>query len=123
MEIRDANVVVVDDDESVRGSLARLFKSAGFGFVSFASAEEFLDSPQRATARCLIIDVHLPGISGLQLQKMCKAQRPDLAIIVISAFSDAAVEQAALNADAIAFLRKPFDCASLLALVKTEIQS
>ncbi len=112
------SIILVDDDKSVRLSLARLFRSAGLRFVAFESAEEFLQSSQLDSAGCLIADVRMPRMQGLELQQICRKQRPSLPIIIISAFNDDDAEGRALQGGAKAFLHKPFDPMALLNLVR-----
>ncbi len=116
-------VMVVDDDESVRLSLARLFRSAQIPFSIFESSEAFLAKAPLDAAGCLIVDVQLPGMRGLELQAQCVRTRPALAIVVMTAFNDDETEQKALAAGAIAFLRKPFDCNALLQLVRDALDA
>ena len=111
-------VVLIDDDASVRRSLSRLFRSAGVELRAFASAEEFLAGPALSLAGCLIVDVQMPGMRGLELQARCAAQRPALPVILITAFQDAEAERQAMAAGAVGFLYKPFDGEMLLQLVK-----
>ena len=118
MAIEDCLVVLVDDDRSVRVALARLFRSAGLNFVAFESAEEFLQSSSLNSAGCLIADVRMPRMQGLELQQICRRKRPSLPIIIISAFNDDDAETRAIEAGARAFLHKPFDPTGLLNLVK-----
>jgi FixJ family two-component response regulator len=118
MAIEDCLVVLVDDDRSVRVALARLFRSAGLNFVAFESAEEFLQSSSLDSAGCLIADVRMPRMQGLELQQICRGKRPSLPIIIISAFNDDDAETRAIEAGARAFLHKPFDPTALLNLVK-----
>jgi two-component system response regulator FixJ len=116
-------VALVDDDESVRTSLARLFRSAGMDLLVFESAEDFLAAAALDTVRCVIVDVRMPKMRGLELQKICVARWPAMQIIMISAFNDDDAENRAQRAGAIAFLHKPFDATSLLTLVKKALES
>jgi FixJ family two-component response regulator len=111
-------VIVVDDDVSVRISLARLFASASQPCKMFASAEDFLANVDRSTRGCAILDVHLPGMSGLDLQSIVARQYPNLSVAIISAFEDDEAEARALRTGAIAFLHKLFDPSALLDLLK-----
>jgi FixJ family two-component response regulator len=121
MEVRDPIVLVIDDDESVRSSLARLFRSAGLSLQSLNSSEELLDLVQLDSVGCLILDVHLPGMNGLELQEICHRRCPSLPIIMISAFIDDDAERRALAAGAVAFFHKPFDAALLLATTQNAL--
>ena len=110
-------VVSVEDDRRVLDSLAMLMESAGYTPQSFTSAEQFLQSPALAAAACVIADVRMPGLDGLELQRRIRLVRPELPVILISAHSDDAVRDRALRAGATAFFDKPFDCAALLAAI------
>jgi FixJ family two-component response regulator len=100
-------VFVVDDDVSVRDSLELLIESAGWRAETFASAQEFLARPRPMMPSCLVLDVTLPGLSGLELQKRV-AERTDMPIIFISACADVAMTVQAMKAGAVEFLTKPF---------------
>jgi FixJ family two-component response regulator len=101
-------VTIVDDDESVRRALQRLMRSAGLTADSFGSAEEFLQRGDRETA-CLILDVRLPGMSGLDLQRELAGLNPRIPIIFMSAFGTDEMMERAIEKGAVAFLRKPFN--------------
>ena len=112
-------VYVVDDDASLRKALGRLLKSAGYAPEAFASAEEFLTRAPGAQAGCLILDMRMTGMSGLDLQKRLCEDGFNIPIIFISAHDDPqAYEQAMING-AKEFLRKPFDESSLLYAVES----
>jgi FixJ family two-component response regulator len=115
-------VVLVDDDSSIRQSLARLFRTAGFKFIAFESAEELLESTSLNSAGCLIADVRMPRMQGLELQQVCHDRWPSVRTIIISAFNDEDAEARALKGGAIAFLHKPFAPMGLLDLVRGAIQ-
>src|SRR4051812_39735789 len=102
-------VIVVDDEVSVRISLARLFASANLPCKMFASAEDFLAHVGHDASGFAIIDVHLPGMSGIELQQIVAHKYTRLSVIIVSAFDDAEVEQRALDSGAVAFLHKLFD--------------
>ncbi len=107
-------IFVIDDDASVRTALARLIASAGHEAETFASAEEFLASTRPACSDCLVVDIHLGGMSGLELQREL-VQADSLApIIFITAFDSAEVRREAKRAGADAYFRKPFDDQALL---------
>jgi FixJ family two-component response regulator len=111
-------VVGVDDDFRLRESLQRLVESAGYTVFLYSSAEEFLESEEVAAAHCLITDVRMTGVDGLELQRRVKLLRPKLPIIFISAHYDEEIRQRALRGGARAFLYKPFDAVELLSLIK-----
>ena len=104
-----SRVYVVDDDASSRSALGRLLKSAGFRVETFASAQEFLDYGPVEPEAVMILDVRMPGISGLELQKRLTASGKTLPIIFLTAFEDPQVRGAALHCGAVAFLQKPVD--------------
>lgn len=110
-------VTVVDDDEAVRKALGRLFKSAGFGVETFASAAEFLRDGLRQRPGCLVLDVRMPGGTGLDLQQTLVESGWHLPIIFITAHEDEAARSLALERGAAAFLQKPFNDRVLLDAV------
>jgi FixJ family two-component response regulator len=110
-------IVVVDDDASVRRALRRLLRSAGRDVEAFATAEEFLQSTDEETPGCLVLDVHLPGLSGLELQERLTSDGRGIPIIFITAYGDDGMRERALRAGAIAFLQKPFEEQALLDAV------
>lgn len=110
-------IAVVDDDELVRGALQRLLKASGLGAVSFKSAEDLLKSGQLRDIACLIVDIRMPGMSGLELQAELNAERCRIPIIFITAHGDAKMRTQAMRAGAVKFLAKPFDNAVLLEAV------
>ena len=112
-------VAVVDDDESFRGALQRLLKSAGFQVRAFASAEDFLKSGRQHETGCLIADIRMPGMSGLDLQAKLNADHFPIPTIFISAHGDEKMRLQAMRSGAVKFLGKPFDDAILLESVRT----
>ena len=110
-------VSIVDDDESIRQALDGLLRSAGLAAAAFGSVEEFLRSEQLATTGCLILDLRMPGIDGLQLQQWLRAEGHRVPIIVLTAHGDDGARNRALAAGALAFLCKPFDADVLLGAV------
>jgi FixJ family two-component response regulator len=107
-------VAIVDDNRSVQSALKDLMESAGFSARSFGSAEEFLKSDERNQTACLITDIRMPGMSGLDLQAQLKAEGCRLPIIFITARNDAKLKMHAMDAGAVEFLSKPFDDEVLL---------
>lgn len=107
-------VVAVDDDFRVRESIESLVESAGYSSRLFSSAEEFLDSGKLAIAACVITDVRMPGMDGLELQRRIRRERPTLPVIFISALNAPETRQIALKEGAADFLYKPFDAGALL---------
>jgi FixJ family two-component response regulator len=104
-----SRVYVVDDDPSSRSGLGRLLKSAGFQVKLFASAQEFLDFDPVAPEAVMILDVRMPGLNGLELQKRLMDSGATLPIIFLTAFEDPQARRAALQGGAVAFLQKPVD--------------
>ena len=114
-------VFVVDDDISVRESIESLIRSAGWRAETFASAQEFLTRPRVLAPSCLVLDVGLPDINGLDLQRRV-AHRIDLPIIFITGHGDVAMTVQAMKAGAVEFLTKPFSCDVLLSAMRNAIQ-
>jgi two-component system response regulator FixJ len=115
MEPADSPLVaVVDDDEPFRRSVERLLRSAGFRVDTFGSAEDFLERGNLDRIACAILDVKLPGMNGLDLQRRLLTRPRPMPIVFVSAHEDAVIRATALRAGAIAFLNKPFDDDTLL---------
>ena len=111
-------VYVVDDDESVRRALQRLLRSAGYHAVTFESAEDFMDSAPGGGVGCLVLDIRLPGMTGLDLQEKLSASGAKYAVIIMTAHDNPQWRQRAKKAGAVAYLRKPFDEQSLLDAIR-----
>jgi FixJ family two-component response regulator len=118
-QIRRPIVSIVDDDLSVRESLKMLFESAEFDTEVFASAEEYLAAGNLAESGCLVLDVRLPGISGIDLQDQLRADGNNITVIFITAHPDEHTRQLALRAGATRFFSKPFSGNDLLTAVRT----
>ena len=116
-------VAAVDDDFRVRESIESLVASAGHTPLVFASAEEFLQSEAPSSAICLITDVRMPGIDGLELQRRVRLQYPRLPVIFITAHYDNDIRQRALSQGAAGFLHKPFDAAELLGAIEVALSA
>jgi FixJ family two-component response regulator len=116
-------VAILDDDDSVRSALHGLLKSAGLPAQAFASAEDFLKFGQQQQIGCLIADIRMPGMSGLELQSKLNADRCRIPIIFITAHGDAKMRMQALRAGAVEFLAKPFDDEVLLESVRAALES
>jgi FixJ family two-component response regulator len=101
-------IYIVDDDAALRGSLGNLLKSLGYGTVAFASGEAFLASPFVHNAMCLLLDLKMKGMQGLEVQKRLNARGSTVPIVFMSAHCDEEMTQHALENGAIEFLRKPF---------------
>jgi FixJ family two-component response regulator len=115
-------VAVVDDDDLLRVALRRLLKASGLAAISFESAEELLNSGRLSEIACLIADVRMPGISGLELQARLKAEQCPVPIIFITAHGDAKMRIQAMRDGAVEFLTKPFDNAVLLEMVHDAVK-
>jgi len=115
-------VAIVDDDDSVRSALQGLLKAAGLPAQAFASAEEFLKSGEKHEIACLIADIRMPGMSGLELQAKLNAERCKIPIIFITAHGDGKMRMQALRAGAVEFLAKPFDDEALLESVRGALE-
>jgi FixJ family two-component response regulator len=116
-------VAIVDDDDSMRSALQGLLKVADFPAQVFVSAEEFLQSGQQRQTACLIADIRMPGMSGLELQAKLNADRCRIPIIFITAHGDERMRMQALRAGAVDFLAKPFDEETLLESVRVALES
>jgi len=116
-------VAIVDDDESMRSALEGLLKVAGLPARAFASAEEFLKSGQQRQTACLIADIRMPGMSGLELQAHLNADRCRIPTIFITAHGDEKMRLQALREGAVEFLSKPFDYEALLESVRAALES
>jgi len=116
-------VAVIDDDESVRTAVQELLRSAGVPARSFASAEDFLKSGQQRQTGCLIADIRMPGMSGLELQAKLNADRFKIPTIFITAHGDEKMRMQALRTGAVEFLAKPFDDEALLERVRAALDT
>ena len=115
-------ISIIDDDASVRVATDRLVRSLGYIAHTFASAEEFLASSQANDTCCMIADVQMPGMSGIELQSHLLAQGRRLPIIFITAFPEESARTKALNAGAVCFLTKPFDGPTLVRHLDAVLQ-
>jgi FixJ family two-component response regulator len=115
-------VAIVDDDASVRRALTRLLQSAEFQVRSYASANEFLDTGLSIVPDCAILDIHLGGMSGLELLSQLRESGHDLPVLIITAHDDAHSREAATRAGCVAYLRKPLDAKVLLEEVATAMK-
>jgi FixJ family two-component response regulator len=115
-------VFVVDDDVSVRESLELLIRCEGWQPETFASAQEFLARPRGLVPSCLVLDISLPGLSGLDLQKHVAVERPDMPIIFITGYGDVPMTVQAMKAGAVEFLTKPFSDDVLLSGIRQALE-
>ena len=116
-------VAIVDDDDLMRSALQGMLKSVGLPSQTFASAEEFLKSGQQQQTACLIADIRMPGMSGLELQAKLNAEHCRIPTIFITAHGDAKMRMQALRAGAVEFMAKPFDDEVLLESVRAALES
>jgi FixJ family two-component response regulator len=114
-------ISIVDDDQSVRESLASLLRSVGFEVCSFASAQDFLASGRPPASGCLLLDVRMPGMSGLELQQHLAATDVRVPIVFLTAHGDEEARARALRAGAVDFLTKPFSENALLDAVRAAL--
>src|ERR1700747_1213689 len=122
-EIKSKLVAILDDDELMRGALQGLLKAVGLPAEAFVSAEEFLNSGQQHQVACLIADIRMPGMSGLELQAKLNAERCRIPTIFITAHGDVKMRMLALRAGAVEFLAKPFDDEILLENVRVALSN
>jgi len=114
-------VAAVDDDRRVRESIQSVLESAGYEAIVFGSGEEFLESGVLSRATCVIADVRLPGIHGIELQRRIRQGRAPLPVIFITAHDDDDIRQQALRGGAVDFMLKPFDAAELLENIERAV--
>jgi len=125
MAIHENNKVVgiVEDDSAVRGALEGLLRSAGLSARAFDSAETFIESGQQFQTGCLIADIRMPGMSGLELQAKLNSEQCKIPIVFITAHGDAQMRMQALRAGAVEFLAKPFNDEVLLETVRAALEN
>ena len=116
-------VSVVDDDESIRDSTRLLLRSAGYSVATFESGELFLESGSLSETACLILDIRMPGMDGLELQRRLNLSDADVPVIFISAHHDAMNCKRATDAGASAFFQKPFRATDLLTAIETAVKN
>ena len=116
-----AAIAVVDDDASIRRALRRLLQSAGFTVETFATASEFLDADYWAQTACLVLDIHLPGMSGFELQEYLAVTGVPIPIVFITALDDVSMRERVNRAGAAGYLRKPFDQDTLIEAISRAI--
>lgn len=116
-------IAIVDDDEPLREALGSVLKAAGFSIDTFASAEDFLDSPRRVEIACLILDVRLPGMSGIELQRRLFETGDGIPIIFVTAHGDASLRDVVMKAGAVGYLNKPVRSDALLKEIYSAIEN
>ncbi len=122
MNSADPVIAVVDDESPVRIMLGRVLRLADYRVITFASGEAFLDSLTARLPACTILDVHMPGLTGLELLSRMRAARIAIPVIFITASDDIALDRLALDARAVCLLRKPFSSDNLLEAVGRALQ-
>jgi FixJ family two-component response regulator len=115
-------IAVIDDDASVRRALQRLLQSAGFTVETFATASEFLDAPYWTQTACLVLDIHLPGMSGFELQEYLAVSGVPIPIVFITALDDVSTRERVNSTGAAGYLRKPFDQDTLIEAISRAIE-
>ena len=120
--MRACTVALIDDDAPVRKALARVLRSAGFGVMTFESAEEFLARSPGATPDCLVLDVNLTGMSGVELSQTLRERGVAISIVFITAGDDARTQETLSGAGVHTWLRKPIDRLTLIETVRRAIQ-
>ena len=123
MPKRKPLISIVDDDESVREATTGLMQSLGYTAAAFPSAEDFLQSQQVPRTSCLIADVNMPGMSGLDLHRHLSASGNRIPTILITAYPDESIRERALNAGVICYLTKPFEESDLLSCLHSSLPS
>jgi FixJ family two-component response regulator len=115
-------ISVIDDDDSLRSALVGLVRSLGYNARGFGSAEEFLQADEMRTFSCIITDIQMPGMSGLELKRHLTAEHVRAPVIMITARPEADLEAKAMASGAICFLRKPFDANALIDCVEKALE-
>lgn len=120
---KDPTVYIVDDDEAVRDSLAVLLQTAGFNIATYSSGDAFVDALDATGNGCLIIDVRMPGRSGLDIQKMLVERNTTLPVIIVTGHGDLPMAVNAMKSGAVDFIEKPFDADALIQSVRAALKS
>jgi FixJ family two-component response regulator len=120
--VQGSVISIIDDDASVRAAVARLLTSMGFAVQAFASAREFLVSPRLQDSLCIVADVEMPGMSGLELQEHLIAHGANIPVIFVTGFPEDNIRERAMKGGAVCFLSKPFDEAALLECVERTLR-
>ena len=123
-QLQNAPIIsIIDDDDSMRCALKSLVSSLGLDAYTFGSAEEFLQSPHLDDTSCLITDLQMPGLNGVELQKLLLAQGRRMPIIFVTAFSEERMRARAIEAGALGFMSKPFESQTLIKLIGKAIET
>ena len=123
MNNKKTNIYIVDDDAPVRQALCRLFRSCGFNTFAFSSAENFFESVSPDTQGCLVLDVKMPGMDGLELQEKLNSSGWKLSIVFITAYETPQYREKAMANGAVAFLQKPLNDKDLLDAIHSALSS
>lgn len=123
MDMREQLVAVIEDDESYRGAVQRLLHTAGLSVQSFDSAEAFLNSGRQHVTGCIVTDIRMPGMSGLELQSKLNSEHCSIPTIFITAHGDEKLRLQAMRGGAVKFLVKPFEGETLLEAVRVALNS
>lgn len=123
MAVKDSRrfVAIIDDDDSIRSALKDLMEESGFDAFACASAEDFLKSDDKEKTACLVTDIRMPGMSGLELQLKLNADHQKIPIIFITAHGDEDIRLRAMRAGAVEFMAKPFDDVALIECVRAAL--
>ena len=116
-------ISIIDDDNSLLSAIVRLVRSAGYDAQGFASAEAFLGCAAAANFACIITDIQLPGMSGIELKHHLAARQISTPVIMITARNEAGLEDKALASGAVCFFRKPFDTGALIGCLETALKA
>jgi FixJ family two-component response regulator len=119
----EPSISVIDDDQSLRTALVGLIRSLGYGARGFASAEEFLDSGAETDSSCVITDIQMPGMNGIDLAHLIAQRHSHLPVIMITAHTEPRIEEDALATGAICFLRKPIDTNALIDWIEQALKA
>lgn len=123
MPDRPLRVAVVDDEEPVRRALRRLLQAAGLDVEVFASGQEFLSSIATRSPDCVVLDIHMPGINGLEVQEQLAVRAPHIGTVIVTGHHEPATEERALAANAAAYLEKPLDETRLIEAITAAARS
>ena len=122
-QLQNAPIISIDDDESMRCAIKSLVTSLGFGAYTFASAQKFLQSTHLDHTSCVITDLQMPGLNGIELQKSLLAQGRHIPIIFVTAFPEERLRARVMEAGALGFLSKPFESETLIKLIDKAIEA
>lgn len=120
---REPSIALIDDDEPFRTALVESLCSLGYGVSGFASADEFVATGADDSYRCIITDIHMPGMSGIELQKLLTARGSTVPVIMITARAEPSLERMAADGGAVCLLRKPFETNTLTAFLQRIVET